>query len=359
MRALRRSWSRPEAPDSAVLGPRKDVAALFAASLIVCTITLVSVWATGALIERWTPWRDFQDPRMELLWDPGPDGSAIVMLGDSAFASYYVDAPGDALWAQLAMRAGVRVFPGALNGATLADLRCAAALVAGRWPPGTVVLLDLHPYRLFSPGTGLVASEHRYEQQFARLGACPATTRGAMQAIDAAITTLAARHLFLVRGRDWIQTALATRVNGRRFFRVGGSRNRTWDADGRFAVERLHDFEQVLAGEPGRQGVPETWLDSVVRPLAASGMRIVFVLTPLNRALLELHASQSTLETVLKSHTDLKAYLRRADYEFIDLFGKVESPGFADAIHMNALGDRQAAALIAAALIAAPRRVGS
>ena len=86
-------------------------------------------------------------PRARILWDGAFDGTRVVLLGGSEFASIYVDRRPDRLCARLEAYTGQRVFPGALNGARPPDVLAGAVHVSREWPAGTTVFISLAPTR--------------------------------------------------------------------------------------------------------------------------------------------------------------------------------------------------------------------
>ena len=65
----------------------------FLAKGVVFAFTLTVVLSSSeALLTSTTAWRQYEDPRARILWDGAFDGTRVVLLGGSEFASMYVDA---------------------------------------------------------------------------------------------------------------------------------------------------------------------------------------------------------------------------------------------------------------------------
>jgi hypothetical protein len=126
-------------------------------------------------------------------------------------------------------------------------------------------------------------------------------------------------------------------------------RNRRWDVDGDFALNRFRRLEAALAAGTGKQHVPFSWIRSLADVLGRRGIRPVFVLTPLNTPLVTRYSDGRTpVEQVLtNSHDYVLAELRASGLEFVDLSRALPPECFADAIHTNSVGDDAMASALA------------
>jgi hypothetical protein len=310
-----------------------------------------SDYAVGVLLGGSASWRATQNPRERILWDSADD-TRLVLIGDSAFSSYYVDSLSDTLWNRLGARLGIAVFPGALIAAAPRDFLLMATRVADVWPAGTTVLIDLHPARVFAPQAHALPPLPVYNIWFARLGRLVYALddgMGPLARVERRLQVGLARWSFLARNDEWVTGYLDARLKGGPDWRKALPGYARWDS-GDDSARKLFDLiEADLAAGAVRQTVPLSWVDSMHATLRDRGLRPVFVLTPLNTTLLrEYAAPNSQIErTLLTSHAFLVGSLTSRRYDFVDLFGAVGSEGFADLIHTNATGDDRMAELLA------------
>src|SRR5438270_6391763 len=75
----------------------------------------------SVLFARLVDWRAYQDPRDRLFWDSATSQANVIVLGDSVFASSYVNSPQDSLASIVQELTRKRVFNGALDGADPPD----------------------------------------------------------------------------------------------------------------------------------------------------------------------------------------------------------------------------------------------
>jgi hypothetical protein len=324
-------------------GEARQAIRLAAACLLVALVAGASDYAVGILLGGSASWRATQDPRERILWDSA-DHTSVVLIGDSAFCSYYVDSLSGTLWNRLGDRLGTAVFPGALNAAAPRDFLLMAKRVADVWPAGTTVLIDIHPARLFSPQAHALPPPPVYNNRFVRLGRLvdyPDDGAGPLARTERRLQVGLARWSFLARNYEWVTRYLDARLKGGPDWKKEPSGSRRWDSGDDFARNLFHLLGAELEAGAVRQTVPLGWIDAMHATLCDRGLRPVFVLTPLNMALLREYASPTSRveRMLLTSHAFLVQSLTARRYEFVDLFGAVESGGFADLQHTNAAGD--------------------
>ena len=294
------------------------------------------------LVTSVTPWRRYQDPRARILWDGAFDGTRLVLLGDSLFCSFYVDSPEETLWARLEARTGQRVFPGALNGAKPADLLAAAVHVSREWPTGATVFIDVGPTRFVDtrvedPPMG------NYPDVFLTQYGIDVDDDGVLRHLQGQLYRWLLKPFFAARTRS----ALANMINGNDYQKPFG--NFVWSKDREFAMARFAFFERniVLGASPRPLG----WLRDVKKQLEGAGMKPVFVLTPLNEALIRSYASLHTSDTLLSHVREItaavRAYIETNRAAFIDFDEGFPPECFSDLVHTNACGNDLIAARLA------------
>jgi hypothetical protein len=290
-----------------------------------------------------TQWDRYEDPRARMLWDGNFDGSRIVLLGDSVFASLYVNTLDDALWARLETYTDQRVFPGALNAARPRDVLAATVQVSREWPPGTTVFISVPPTRFLVSRAPEAAGGNFADAFFRRYGIVDARHASLARRMQGFAHGLLAPFL-AVRARS----AVANLVD--RPARPRWMRQRTWSDPGESARELFEFFEaNLVLGAPSR---PFTWLDETRHELEAAGMHPVFVLTPLNEALVRAFATKYPADVVLQhvrsTVSVVEAHLRASRAEVIDLTDAVPSGCFFDLLHLNTCGEDVVARRLAA-----------
>jgi hypothetical protein len=315
-----------------------------------CFVIPFMVGAADRVVEAWcgrevTRWVS-HDPRKRLLWDPRYDGSSLVLLGDSAFSSHYVNAPEETLWARLAALSGRKVYPGALNGATPADLLMMASAVADRWPAGTVVFVNLVPTRLYQDTRAPLQPDQRYQRELDGLTSSGGGSVAWLKRADIALSETIRAHMFLARNRDAMQAFLSGRMMGRepestQYFQIDASYDRRWNVDGDFALKRYRGFEVTVAYNREKLIVPLSWVLGLHATLARADLRPVFVLSPLNSALVHEYSRLGNIveQAIAHSHATLVRALRAHNLPFVDLSGALAPEQFADLNHSNGSGD--------------------
>lgn len=295
---------------------------------------IISSW-----LERSSLWKQgWQEPRERILWDPRCDGSRVVIVGDSVLSSYYVNHPRQALWARLSARLGVPVFPAVLNAASPEDIRLIARRVASLWPPGTVALVGVHPARVFAPGAPQPSAGH-YATRLV----------GRTFLLEGQLRSLASQQLLVVRRYDRLREYLQGELKSEEeYYGTGIHRDRRWNDGHSLARERFDALEKTFENDGNRMVVSFEWIRLLHRELSNAGIHPIFVLTPLNHALLEdfVGPNQIVPRTLSVSRTFLLEQLRAASLDYLDLYSLLDSESFADLIHPNARGDDRIAEAI-------------
>jgi hypothetical protein len=214
-----------------------------------------------------------------------------------------------------------------------------AKRVAALWPSGTTAFISIIPTHLFGPHATSLSPVSNYGPQFSVLGDYPDGTEGWLQRLERRLTLELARHSFLVRNQEWIlQYLKACLMGGAK--PIADDRNRTWNIDGDFALRRFRSLEATLAAGPVGN-FRFSWVRSLEEVLSKQGIRPVFVLSPLNAALVHQYSDMrvSTEQTLTSSHDYLVRELLANGYSFVDLFRELDSASFADLLHTNSRGD--------------------
>ena len=315
----------------------------FLTKVVLFSIGLAALMlGSDILVTSMTPWRRYQDPRARILWDGAFDGSRLVLLGDSLFCSFYVDAPEETLWARLEARTGQRVFPGALNGAKPSDLLAAAVHVSREWPMGTIVFIDVGPTRFVvtrveDPPMG------NYPDVFLTQDGIDVDNDKVWRRLQGPLYRWLLKPFLAVRTRS----ALANMVNRNDYRRPFG--NFAWSKDREFAMARFAFFERnvVLGASPRPLG----WLLEMKKQLEDAGMTPVFVLTPLNEGLIRsfasLHTSDALLSYLGEITAAVRAYVEANRATFVDFTEGFPADCFSDLVHTNACGNDLIAARLA------------
>jgi hypothetical protein len=287
-----------------------------------------------ALVTSFTPWRRYEDPRARILWDGAFDGTRIVLLGGSEFASPYVDSLSEALWVRIERHTGRRVFPGALNGARSPDIVAGAVHVSREWPEGTTAFISLAPTRFLESRAEERATGNFAEIYFRRYG-IDATNGGVLRRFQGQIYARLLRPFFAARTRS----ALASLVDQPR--RPGWMRYRVWYQEAQIARGRFEFFERhlVIGARPRRF----QWVDQIKQQLEAAHMRPVFVLTPLNESLIRsfarLYPPDELLRDIRGTVATVKAHLEESRATVVDLTDGEPAECFFDMVHVNTCGD--------------------
>jgi len=327
----------------------------FLAKAVVFTVSLAAILlGSEALLTSTTAWRQYEDPRTQILWDATFDGSRLVLLGGSEFASMYVDSDSDRLCIRLEAYTGQRVFPGALNGARPPDVLAGAEQISREWPAGTIVFIGLAPTRFVATRAEEPPGGNFADIYFRRYG-IDTTTHGLMQHVREQTHRLF-RPFFAIRTRRVLEH-LVDRPRP-----PGWMRRRSWLVE-RTGVPkaRFEYFERNLIMGAGPRSFE--WLRDVQQQLETAGIRPVFVLTPLNTALVHSFASRHPAESIFQQiHQAVAAsrtQLEKNHAEVIDLTDLCPGECFFDLVHPNTCGDDLIARSIAEWLRQHTRRAGA
>jgi hypothetical protein len=280
-----------------------------------------------------TNWRRYADPRARILWDGTYDGTGIVLLGGSEFASVYSQSPSQTLWSRLEAYTGQRVFPGALNGARVPDVVAATIHVSREWPAGTRVFISLPPTR-FVASRAPEPPEGNFASAFLRRYGIDGNNDDRWHRFKGMI------YIWLLKPftGDRTRSALVNLVD--RPQPPPWMRHRVWSRE-QVAQTRFENLDRNLI--VGASPRPLESLGRIKDELERAGMRSVFVLTPLNetlvRAFATVHPSESILEYIHETIAAAKTALSRHHAEVIDLTGAVPSECFFDLVHVNTCGD--------------------
>ncbi len=305
--------------------------------LFAATFYLVSLIAS-AVFSRTVDWQRYQNPQERLLWDPHTDVAEVVLLGDSAFLSAYVNSPADSLSNVLHRMTGRRVFNGALNGADAADFLNAAGLLARNSTRNAVVVLDIVPTR-FLPRKHPELKAGNYPGQFTRLMGDDALAR----------TAAWVRRPLIILDPDIMLNCLFRQTA---WYGIEPRRDRVWFRDGDLAQKRFRTFEKEQLDSDNLGSLD--WIQQLDTRLKISGNRLIIFITPINETLIQTYASRAEAHKygsrIARSRQTLLAYLDLHGIAYIDATGQFDSESFVDLIHPNARGDRRIAGLIAAFL---------
>ena len=203
------------------------------------------------------------------------------------------------------------------------------------WPAGTIVLISLAPTRFVA----LRAEEPRrgnFADTYYRRYGIDTTSEGVLRRLREQMHRGLLGPFFAARTRS----ALANLVDRPR--PPGWMRDRSWLAEwAGVPKERFEYFERNLIVGAGPKSFQ--WVRDVQRQLETAGLRPVFVLTPLNAALVHSFANRYPAESVLHELREVVAatrtQLENNRAEVIDLTDGCPPECFFDLVHTNTCGD--------------------
>ena len=336
--------SNPSVPPA---GPR--LVARLMLFLLIGGGLLGAVGGVAGLLQARDPDRD---SRRRLLWDHGEHREPIVLLGDSAFCSYYVEREEDTLWARLSTLTGKAVFPGALDGARGPDILMAAEVVAGSWPPGTAVVIELAPTKLLplaeSPAERLAEREGNYKRWLDRRIARRAG-EAPLQSVERWLRFHAASPFLAVRHPELLESLARRALGALRPTRRVPSRHAVW-TDKREAVGGKLD--QLLAKVRwGGKRPDAAWLIAAVQVLRAAKLRPLVFVGPFNHDLVGQVAGGETAEQLrvllAAGRADLADRLAAAGAPLVQMPADPPTECFSDFVHPNTCGEEAVARYLA------------
>jgi hypothetical protein len=277
-------------------------------------------------------WRERQNPHERLLWDLDLPRTGLVILGDSVFASSYVNSAKETFSFLLQQWSGKNVFNAALGGADPPDFLNAEDLLTSSGMRGATVVLDLMPNR-FLEFNQLENPSGNEARRFDRL-----LGHGAVASSLAKI-----RRPLVILDPDIVMNCLIRK----QFFGVDPYNNRVWDRDGDLARRRFEVFQQQI--EFGRLR-SFTWVQELNRLLKRSDNKLVIFVSPVNDKLIDTYSSKEYAARChiefSRAHESLLQYLDRENIPYIDGFRLFHSADFVDLVHVNTHGERRIAELI-------------
>ncbi|UPU36067.1 hypothetical protein M1B72_21945 [Geomonas paludis] len=281
------------------------------------------------------------DPRKRMAWDGKYDGSRYVLIGDSAFCSYYVDRPEKTIWARLQEAVGEKVYPGALDGSKPADFLRQGDLISSSWSPGTTVFLNIIPTR-FVQSALPEPHDGNYGPVFERMVPPGKEQRVDLQYLHNMLSFYLGKLSFFFREETALKATVDAVHEQPAFFKTGNLYNRNWatESDG-FALNRFKTFETNVILARGHKSLE--WIGGLRDRLSRGGMKLVVVLTPCNRPLVRSFAKDKSADAILgyldQVHEATANYLAHNDIDYIDLYSAAGADDFADMLHTNERGD--------------------
>lgn len=277
-------------------------------------------------------WRGHQNPHERLLWDPDLPRTGLVILGDSVFASSYVDSASQTFSFLLQQWSGKKVFNGALEGGDPPDFLNAAELLTSSGMKEATVVLDIMPNR-FLEFNQLENPSGNEARRFERL-----LGHDAVSNLFAEI-----RRPLVVLDPDILMNCLIRK----KFFGVDPYRNRVWDKDGNLAYRRFQVFQQQIAFGSLRSFA---WVQELNSLLKRSDDKLVIFISPVNDMLIDTYSSREYAARChlefSRAHQSLLGFLDRQRIPYIDGSSHFEAEDFVDLVHVNVYGERRIASLI-------------
>ena len=277
-------------------------------------------------------WRAHQNPQERLLWELDLPRTGLVILGDSVFASTYVDSAKQTFSFLLQQWSGKKVFNGALQGADPPDFLNAAELLMSSGMKGATVVLDIMPNR-FLEFNQLENPSGNQARRFERL-----LGHGAVASLLAEI-----RRPLVILDPEILMNCLIRK----KFFGVDPYRNRVWDKDGDLALRRFEVFQQQIEFGGLRSFA---WVRELNSLLKLSDNKLVIFVSPVNNKLIDTYSSTEYAARChvefAAAHETLLRYVNRQGIPYIDGSSQFDTGDFVDLVHVNAHGERRIAELI-------------
>jgi hypothetical protein len=277
-------------------------------------------------------WRAHQNPHESLLWDSDLPTTGLVILGDSVFASSYLDSAKQTLSFLLQQRRGKKVFNAALIGADPPDFLNAENLLTSSGMRRATVVLDIMPNRAFEFNQVQNPSGNEARRFEHVLG-------------HSAVANLLikVRRPLVILDPDIVINCLIRR----KFFGVDPYRDRAWDKDGDLARRRFEVFRQQIDFSRLRSFA---WVQELNNLLKRGNNKLVIFVSPINDKLIDTYSSEEYAARChiefSRAHESLLRYLDREKIPYIDGSMQFNSADFVDLVHVNAHGERRIAELI-------------
>jgi len=301
---------------------------------------LAPICLVGQSVHYLFPWKD---PRKRILWDvPAPDTS-IYLLGDSIFTSPNVNESSQTLWNRLQYYSNITVFPAALGGAGDQDIVNSIYKLRRYMTSTSIVLIDINPNHFASDYNGLSGANYPYLYR---------------QIIPNNFFNSDGINDFLIYA--WLLpmpimsfTDFGNHLKRQQYY---SQSDFIWNDENAWSYSSLDlEFTSSPRELSERRFISlqkyivfssaehfELLLQTR-RILSKKGIEPIFVLTPLNRSLINCFLST---EKALKMIEDFeKARARKVDFlvnsgmRYLDLTDKCPSDAFADLMHTNVKGD--------------------
>ena len=321
--------------DSSISSSRKlpaDAKHIVAKFVLFPVLLYGIVALANAIFVHLVDWRGHQNPHERLLWDPDLPRTGLVILGDSVFASSYVDSANQTFSFLLQQRSGKKVFNGALEGADPPDFLNAAELLTSRGMKGATVVLDIMPNR-FLEFNQLENPSGNLARRFERL-----LGHGAVSNLAAEI-----RRPLVILEPDILMNCLIRK----KFFGADPYRNRVWDKDDGLAYRRFQVFQQQIAFGGLRSFA---WVQELNSLLKRNDDKLVIFVSPVNETLIDKYSSKEYAARChvefSKAHQSLLWYLDSQGIPYIDGSKQFAAEDFVDLVHVNVHGERRIAELI-------------
>jgi hypothetical protein len=257
-------------------------------------------------------------------------GYSFALLGDSAFASFYVNNDNDSIWQKFESYTEKKCFPGAINGAKEADIINAVKYITYKMPANSTVFIDILPNR-FTMHTRFETGN--YESEFAEV--------------------LIKEKFKILKYYDYLNLnylEYLNRINqGKKTDRLSNGYNRIWSIDGDYAKNTYNlfvdEFSKVESDQSNKIASEEIkpFFDEINSILRKTKINVVFVLMPLNKTQIYTYSDKKQADliyfTLKDDNEKIKIYLNKSNASYIDLFAAIPDSCFADLFHTNAGGD--------------------